>query len=81
MPPRVKDKADVEPVVKADVEPVVNADVEPVVPESRLSLVSSIYMVNPYTKVVYYPGETTVDVKPCSWTQCQLDAGLLKEVK
>jgi hypothetical protein len=64
---------------KQDPETQVETQVEPK-PETRPKLVSSIYMVNPYTRVVYYPGEVVEDVKVDSWTECQIAVGLLKEV-
>ena len=49
--------------------------------EPRLKLISTLYMVNPYTNVVYFPNDVVEDVKLDSWTECQIAAGLLKEVE
>lgn len=49
--------------------------------EARVKLCSKLYMVNPYTKVIYVPNEVVEDVKMDSWTECQIAAGLLKEVE
>jgi hypothetical protein len=40
--------------------------------------VSSLYMVNPFTQARFHPNEVTELTEVDSWTQAQIDAGILK---
>lgn len=52
------------------------------IPETikTFNMMSKIYMVNPYKKIAFVPGSITQDIVIDSWTQCQIDAGLLEKV-
>ena len=51
----------------------------PVKKATSKSYRSKIYMVNPYTNVVFNPVKPVMDIEVDSWTEAQMDAGLIVE--